>query len=131
MDWKKFRLYETITTIALGTIIVWSIINENFTLSIFALIFGLLLLSLFKKWSKVEDERIHMISEKASKRTIQVFGILFALVGFFWWWLASSKYLTGSLDVSFLGLFWVYSAFVLWVLYLLFYDYYSWIYGNR
>jgi len=121
MDLKKFRTYETIITLLIGLLIGLTAIAKLNILSIVVLIAGIMLLYFLKKKLKVEDERIYKISEQASKRTLQIFGAGIAICGF----LLMSIYKQNTM-----GFVLVYAAFILWVIYLIFYDYYRKKYGE-
>jgi uncharacterized membrane protein len=121
MDTKIYRIYETLITIAIGIILAVTAIFGIYYLTIVVLLAGMILLYIFKKKSETEDERIIKIREKASKRTLQIFGVGIATFGFI---------LMSYLDQKLIGFVLVYSVFILWVLYLICFDYYLRKYGD-
>ena len=72
------------------------------------------------------DERVHLINEKASTRTVEVFVVITVLVGFVLIALSSSGYA----DFSQSGFTLVYSACALLILHLIFRHYYRRKYGG-
>ena len=123
MSRKMFKLCGIIITMAVGGLIGWAITTGNALIPIPAVIAGAVILYLFKKGVKevVEDERIYSIADKASRRTIQIFGVLIAAAGATL--IAIGR--GGSPDLEQAGFALAYSACALLVLYFILYTYYS------
>jgi len=127
MERKKFNKIKLTTTIIIVLIIAIAAIKGDMTITLFAalvaVVIGMLILLFAKKRIKqvIEDERIYRISEKASRRTIQIIGTTTALLGIIILILSQIGYLKSSE----LGFSLVYIAIaILWV-YMIFYSYYS------
>ena len=118
MDKKQFTLYEIIMIAILGAIVGYSVYIKNMLLSLFAVVAGVTLLSLTKRkvTEVLEDERIYRISEKASRKTLQIFGISAALIGVIM--ISSKEFAQAGFALSF-------AAIALIILYLIFYGYYN------
>jgi len=118
MDKKQFTLYEIIMIAILGAIVGYSVYIKNMLLSLFAVVAGVTLLSLAKRkvTEVLEDERIYRISEKASRKTLQIFGISAALIGVIM--ISSKEFAQAGFALSF-------AAIALIILYLIFYGYYN------
>jgi uncharacterized membrane protein len=101
-----------------GVVVGYSVSEGNIWSSVIAVVIGIILLTLGKRRVEevIEDERIHQISEKASRKTLQIFGIASALLGLT---LITLKELTE------VGYTLAFSASILVILYLIFYAYYS------
>lgn len=123
MNRKKFKLYGRVITIAVGFMVGLSAIRGEPTIAIVAVIIGIMLLYSLKSRVKqvIEDERIYRISEKASRRTIQVVGVITAILGLAI--IGLSK--IGYLKLAEIGFSLAYFATVLLVVYMIFYGYYS------
>lgn len=123
MERKKLKQYWLIITIAVGFCIGWSVVRGEPLLAVGAVVIGMLLLYILKSRVNqvIEDERIYRISEKASRRTIQVVGTITALLGLTI--IALSR--NGYLDLTEVGFSLAYFATVLLVVYMIFYAYYS------
>ena len=118
MGGRRFVLYAMVVTAAMGAVMGYSASTGNALLVPLAFIAGIALLHLGRRrvTEVIEDERIYRISEKASRRTLQVFGVSIALMG------VTLIVLRESMEV---GLTLSYSAIALLILYLIFYGYYS------
>ena len=118
MKRRQFVLYAMAVTAAMGAVMGYSASTGNALLVLLALISGIALLHLGRRrvTEIIEDERIYRISEKASTRTLQVFGVSIALMG------VTLIALRESMEV---GLTLAYSAMALLILYMIFYGYYS------
>jgi len=123
MKRKKFKQYSMAITIAIGVIIGWSAIRGDLTIALAAIVIGMIILYLLKSRVKqvIEDERVYRISEKASRRTIQIVGTTTALVGLSLIGLSRSGYL----ELSEVGFSLAYFATALLMVYMIFYGYYS------
>jgi uncharacterized membrane protein len=123
MERKKFKLYGLVITIIVGFVIGLSAFRGEPITAIVAVVVGMLLLYALKSRVKqvIEDERDYRISEKASRRTIQVVGTTTALLGLSILGLSKSGYLE-LVDVGYsLAGF----ATVLLMVYMIFYGYYA------
>ena len=123
MKSKKFKQYSLAITITVGIIIGWSAIRGELTIALVAVVIGMIILYLLKSRVKqvIEDERVYRISEKASRRTIQIVGTTTALVGLSLIGLSRSGYL----ELSDVGFSLAYFATALLMVYMIFYGYYS------
>lgn len=127
MDRKKYTRYSMITTIAVGFAVGLSASRGDSTIAIAAVIIGMVLLSVLKRRVKevIEDERIYRISEKASRRTVQVVGITMAVIGLVSIGLSKSGYS----EIAQFGYTLAFFASALLLVYIIFYGYYSKKYG--
>jgi uncharacterized membrane protein len=125
---KQFAWCEIIVALALGIIVIWSISVGDLVLPVIAVIVGLgVTLLLRRRIEEVTvDERVHLIHEKASTMTVQVFALITVLVGFAL--IALSR--SGYADLSQSGFTLVYSACALLILHLIFRHYYRRKYGG-
>jgi uncharacterized membrane protein len=123
MDRKKFKLYGLIITIAVGFIIGLSAIRGELTIAVVAVVIGMILIYVLKSRVKqvIEDERVYRLSEKASRRTIQVVGTTTALLGLTIIGLSRSGYL----ELTEVGFSLAYFATALLMVYMIFYCYYA------
>lgn len=123
MERKKFNLYKLVITFGVGFLVGLSAINGELTIAIVAVVIGMILLYLLKNrvTQVIEDERIYRISDKASRRTIQVVGIITALLGLTIIGLSKSGYL----ELAEVGFSLAYFATALLMVYMLFYGYYA------
>ena len=123
MERKKFKVYGFVITIVVGFCIGLSAIRGEFTIAIVAVVIGMILLYSLKSRVKqvIEDERVFRISEKASRRTIQVVGTITALLGLTIIGLNRSGYL----ESDEVGFSLAYFATGLLMVYMLFYGYYA------
>jgi uncharacterized membrane protein len=128
MERKKFKLYWIIITIAVGFVIGLSALRGEPIIAIVAVVIGMILLYSLKSRVKevIEDERVYRISEKASRRTIQVVGTTTALIGLIIIGLSKSEYLE-LVEVGYsLACF----ATALLMVYMIFYGYYARKFGE-
>jgi uncharacterized membrane protein len=128
MDVKKFKIYGFIITITIGFIIGLCAIRGEPINAIVAVVIGMIILYALKSRVKqvIEDERVYRISEKASRRTIQVVGTITAIIGLSIMGLSKSGYLE-LIEVGYsLACF----AAVLLMVYMIFYGYYTKKFGE-
>jgi len=128
MERRKFKLYSMLITIVVGFIIGLSVFRAEPITAIFAVVIGMIILYVLKSRVKqvIEDERVYKISEKASRRTIQVVGTITAILGLFIIGLSKSNYLE-FIEVGYsLASF----ATVLLMVYMIFYGYYAKKFGE-
>ena len=123
MERKKFKKYWYGITIAIGFLIGFSAIQGQPALAIGIVMIGMILLYLLKSrvTQVLEDERIYKVSEKASRRTIQVVGIITATLGLSILGLSKGGYL----DLTEVGYSLAYFATFLLIIYMIFYTYYN------
>ncbi|AEA47852.1 DUF2178 domain-containing protein [Archaeoglobus veneficus] len=132
MNRKKYLLCITIVTVAVGAIIGWSVWAGNSVIPVIAVVAGIALLKLCKSRVEevVEDERVHRIGEKASRRTLQVFGLTIAVTVAILIALSESGHAEFAQSDFTLIHVCALLAFYLTLLYLVFYGYYSKKYGG-
>ena len=128
MERKKFKLYGLVITIAVGFLVGLSAARGEPAIAIVAVIIGMMLLYSLKSRVKqvIEDERIYRISEKASRRTIQVVGTTTAILGLTLIGLSRS----GHLKLTEVGFSLAYFATALLMVYMIFYGYYAKKFGE-
>jgi uncharacterized membrane protein len=128
MERKKFKLYGLVITIIVGFVIGLSAFRGEPITAIVAVVVGMLLLYALKSRVKqvIEDERDYRISEKASRRTIQVVGTTTALLGLSILGLSKS----GHLDLVEVGYTLACFATILLMIYMIFYGYYAKQFGE-
>ncbi len=82
MNEKMFSTIRKIMILIIGMAVAISIIFENLIVSFSIVLFGILVMIILKNKvdKKIEDERVFTISEKASFRTIQIFGFFMAII---------------------------------------------------
>jgi uncharacterized membrane protein len=128
MERKKFKLYGLVITIVVGFVIGLSAFRGEPITAVVAVVVGMILLYALKSRVKqvIEDERVYRISEKASRRTIQVVGTTTALIGLSILGLSKSGYLElVEVGYSLAGF-----ATVLLMVYMIFYGYYAKKFGE-
>ena len=123
MERKKFKLYGLVLTIFVGFVIGLSAFRGEPIIAIVAVVIGMILLYTLKGRVRqvIEDERIYRISEKASRRTIQVIGTTTAILGLSILGLSKSGYL----NLTEVGYSLACFATVLLFVYMIFYSYYA------
>lgn len=128
MDKTTFRRVQTVITFALAAFVGWSIKIGNVVLPLIGVVVGMMVIFLLKRKVEevIEDERIYMISEKASRRTIQFFGVTVGLISAALIALSRSGYTEFEQIGSTLG----YVTCTLLVVYMMFYGYYSKKFGE-
>ena len=80
---ENVKLYNRIIVTIVGTAIGASIIIQSYYIPIIFISFGMLSLYYLKTKSSeiLEDEMLYRISDKASRRAFQIFGIFGAIIG--------------------------------------------------
>jgi len=123
MDRKKFKLYGLAITITVGFLVGLSVAKGESAIALGAVVIGMILLYALRSRVKqvIEDERVYRISEKASRRTIQVVGTTTALLGLSIIGLSRSGYL----ELADVGYSLAYFATILLMVYMIFYGYYN------
>ncbi|HHF58915.1 MAG TPA: DUF2178 domain-containing protein [Thermoplasmatales archaeon] len=118
MNRKQFAMCGVIISAIIGAIVGYSVQIHNFVLPLIAVTAGILILHLLRRKvdEVIEDERIYRISDKASRRTLQVFGIGTALVGTTLISLGRYQEIGYALNIS---------VCILLILYMIFYAFYS------
>ena len=128
MESRKFKQYGFLITIVIGFFIGLSAFRGEPITAVVAVVIGMILLYTLKSRVKqvIEDERNCRISEKASRRTIQVIGITTAVIGLSILGLSRSGYLE-LVEVGYsLACF----SMVLLMVYMIFYGYYAKKFGE-
>lgn len=122
MNRKTYALCGIIITVAIGVLMGWSIFIGSIMLPIVAVIAGMALLLLCRSrvTEVMEDERIYRISEKASRRTFQIFTSSSAVIG-----LVLILLRDPYPQFTQAGFTLAYAACALLILYNIFYGYYS------
>jgi uncharacterized membrane protein len=128
MERKKFKLYGLVITIVAGFVIGLSASRGEPITAVVAVVVGMISLYVLKSRVKqvIEDERVYRISEKASRRTIQVVGTTTAILGLSILGLSRSGYLKLTEVGYSLACF----ATVLLMVYMIFYGYYAKKFGE-
>jgi len=128
MNRKELTWYRIVIVLVMGALIGWSVSVGNIVLLVVAFIVGPVALYLLRSRIEevMEDERIHLIHEKASARAVQVFAVITASLGAFLITLSRSGYA----DFSQSGYTLVYSACALLILHLIFRGHYRKKYGG-
>ena len=123
MSKERLRFYRMLIVVAMGALIGWSVAIGNAIIPIPVVLCGLVLLYLLRKRVKevIEDERMHKINEKASKVTLQIFGIVTALLGVILIALSQGSWT----DFRQAGFTLAYSACFLLLVHLILYSYYT------
>ena len=118
MNRKRFAMCGAVISAIIGAIVGYSMHIHNFVLPFVAVIAGILILHLLRRKvdEVIEDERIYRISEKASRRVLEIFSVGSALVGITL--IALDKHQEAGYALAF-------SACILILLYMVFYAYYS------
>lgn len=127
MKRKQFRIISLLTVMVMGVIVGFSVSIGNPALAVGVVLAGMAVMYNLKNRLEgvVEDERIHQISQKASRITLQVVAQGFALGGAIL--IAMRNTYPGYTD---LGFFMAYASCGVIVLYSLFYKYYNREYGG-
>ena len=118
MNRKQFAMCGAVIAAIIGAIVGYSIHIHNVALPFVAVIAGILVLHMLRRnvSEPIEDERIYRISDRASRRTLQVFGIGTALAGTTLISLGRYQEIGYALDIS---------VCILLILYMIFYAFYS------
>lgn len=118
MNRKQFAMYAALVCAAMGAVVGYGVSRGNALLPVIAFSMGIVLIALGKRGIKevMEDERTQRISEKASRRTYEVFVAGAALAG------TTLIALNEHIEVGYTLAF---SACALLILYMSFYGYYS------
>lgn len=127
MKQKQFRIISLLITMVMGAVVGFSVSIGNPALAIGIVLAGMAAMYNLKSRLEdvVEDERIHQVSQKASRVTLQIVALGFALGGASL--IAMRDIYPGYID---LGFFMAYASCGVLVLYSLFYKYYNREYGG-
>jgi len=129
MESRKFKKYGLIIIVVVGFFIGLSVSRGGEPITaVVAVVVGMILLYVLKSRVKqvIEDERIYRISEKASRRTVQVVGTTTAIIGLSVMGLSRSGYL----ELTEVGYLLACFAAVLLMVYMIFYGYYAKKFGE-
>ena len=82
MDRKRYGLVGTLVAVAVGGAVGFAVQNNQPLLVVISVVIGVLLLRFARKRvdEPLVDERIERVAEKASRRTLEVFGVATALL---------------------------------------------------
>lgn len=127
MKRKEFRVISLLTVMVMGAVVGFSVSIENPVLAVGIVLAGMAVMYNLKNRLEgvVEDERIHQVSQKASRVTLQIVALGFALGGAVL--ITMRDIYPGYTD---LGFFMAYASCGVLVLYSLFYKYYNREYGG-
>jgi uncharacterized membrane protein len=128
MEQKTYKKYVIGIGSAVGIVVGYAAVRGNIVLAAVAVVTGMLFLYLCKTrvTGVIEDERAYRISEKASRRTVQIIGVSSAVSGLGMIGLSRAGYM----EMEQVGFALAYYATVLLAVYMLFYWYYSNQYGG-
>lgn len=126
MKRKQFRIVSLLTVMVMGAVVGFSVSIGNPVHAVGVVLAGMAVMYNLKSRLEgvVEDERIHQVSQKASRITLQIVAPGFALGGAVL--IAVRDAYPGYTD---LGFFMAYASCGVLVLYSLFYKYYNREYG--
>jgi uncharacterized membrane protein len=122
MNEKTFSTIRKIMIVVIGSVVAISIIFESLIISFAVVLFGIAVMVALKHKvdKKIEDERIFKIAQKASMRTVQIFGFLMAMIS------VSILILREAYDnFELIGSVLAYSTCGFLMIYGIFYSYYS------
>ncbi len=122
MNEQTYSKSRKIMIIFIGVVVAISVILENLIIAFAVIIFGMAILVGLKHRLniKIEDERIFTIAQKASMRTVQIFGFIMATISI------TMLILRDTFEnFELIGSVLAYSACGFLILYGLFYGYYS------
>lgn len=127
MKQKQFRIISLLTVMVMGAVVGFSVSIGNPVLAAGVVLAGMAVMYNLKSRLEgvVEDERIHQVSQKASRVTLQIVALVFALGGAVL--IAMRDHYPVYTD---LGFFMAYASCGVLVLYSLFYKYYNREYGG-
>jgi len=129
MSVKAYRLWMLAITVIVAGLAGWGVATGNAFIPAPAVIAGAVILYFCRRRIKVmvEDERIHRIGDRASRRTIEIALIVMAVVGSTLIALSSD----GRPDLEPVGLTLGYSVCSILVLYTILYNYFSRKYSGK
>jgi len=127
MKRKQFRVISLLTVMIMGVVVGFSVSIGDPVLAVVVVLAGMAVMYNLKNRLEgvVEDERIHQVSQKASRVTLQIVALGLALGGAVL--IAMRDSYPGYTD---LGFFMAYASCGVLVLYSLFYKYYNREYGG-
>jgi len=125
---KAFKFCRVAITLSVAALLGWSVVIGQAMPGLIAVLVGLALLYFCRSRSRttLEDERNYRISEKASRMTLRLFGVIAGITGVVLMILGRS----GHGELGQIGFILGYSVCALLVLYLIFYGYYSRTHGG-
>lgn len=128
MNRKELTWGRIIVVLVMGALIGWSVSVGNIVLLMGAFVVGPVALYLLRSRTEeiIEDERIRLIHQEASARTVQVFAVITASLGAILIALSRGGYANSSQS----GFTLVYSACALLIMHLIFRGYYRRKYGG-
>ena len=128
MDVKSYRRYLALATTILAAIVAWSVIAQNMMVAVAGVSASMILLYLLRKRVKevMIDERVHRISQMASRTTLQIFGWVSAASAFIL--IAFGRTISTGFEQA--GYTLAYATCALLLLYSVFYKYYGSKFGD-
>ena len=122
MNEQTYSTIRKLMIVIIGAGVAISIIFENLVIAFALIIFGMAILVGLKHRLnvKIEDERIYAIAQKASMRTVQIFGFIMAAISITMLILREAYE-----NFELIGSVLAYSACGFLLMYGLFYGYYS------
>jgi uncharacterized membrane protein len=128
MDVKSYRRYLALATTILAGIVAWSVIAQNMMVAVAGVSASMILLYLLRKRVKevMIDERVHRISQMASRTTLQIFGWVSAASAFIL--IAFGRTISTGFEQA--GYTLAYATCALLLMYSVFYKYYGSKFGD-
>ena len=82
MEEKTYLTIRKIMIVIVGAGVATSVLVKSFIVTVAIIIFGIAIMVASKQMvkKKLEDERIYTIAQKASMRTVQIFGSIIATI---------------------------------------------------
>ena len=82
MEEKTYLTIRKIMIVIVGAGVATSVLVESFIAAVAIILFGIAIMVASKQMvkKKMEDERIYTIAQKASKRTVHIFGSIIATI---------------------------------------------------
>jgi len=124
MDESTLRKLNLLVTAMVGIVVGLAILQENYLTPIIAVIVGLAIIRFINNEARTEgivlkDERLELITSKASDKTLRVVAITLLIFGF------AFKVLNNALGDTLL-----YTSCLMLIVYLVFYRYYASKFGG-
>jgi uncharacterized membrane protein len=128
MDVKSYRRYLALATTILAATVAWSVMAQNMMVAVAGVSASMISLYLLRKRVKevMIDERVHRISQMASRTTLQIFGWVSAASAFIL--IAFGRTISTGFEQA--GYTLAYATCALLLLYSVFYKYYGSKFGD-
>ena len=129
MSVKTYRLWMLAITVVVAVLVGWSVTTGYALVPIPVFLAGAIIIYLLRRRVKAltEDERVHSIVNRASRRTVEIIVIFMAIAGATL--LAVSQ--DGSPDLESAGLTLAYSVCATLIIYNILYTYYNRRYSGK